>query len=109
MEESLFGNLEQRQQVLAGSHPRSEFYGEFLGLAKAIWLLHLLAFSLDPAPSLFEASRGAEFHPQYMDSAVKFSCGRIPAGHIVGFPVSPGFKLGNGSVVKATVYLVPRA
>ncbi|KAF2312598.1 hypothetical protein GH714_035190 [Hevea brasiliensis] len=108
MEESLFGNLEQRKQVLAGSHPRSQFYGEFLGLAKAIWLLHLLAFSLDPAPSQFEASRGAEFHPQYMESVVKFSGGRIPGGQIVGFPVSPGFKLGNGSVIKARVYLVPR-
>ncbi|KAG8660163.1 protein GRAVITROPIC IN THE LIGHT 1 [Manihot esculenta] len=108
MEESLFGNLEQRQQVLAGSHPRSQFYGEFLGLAKAIWLLHLLAFSLDPAPSQFEASRGAELHPQYMESVVKFSSGGTPAGQIVGFPVSPGFKLGNGSVIKARVYLVPR-
>ncbi|XP_050236848.1 protein GRAVITROPIC IN THE LIGHT 1 [Mercurialis annua] len=108
MEESLFGNLEQRQQVLAGSHPRSQFYGEFLGLAKAIWLLHLLAFSLDPAPSQFEASRGAEFHPQYMESVVKFSGGRVPGGQIVGFPVSPGFKLGNGSVIRARVYLVPR-
>jgi hypothetical protein len=31
MESSLFGNLEQHQQVIAGSHPRSQFYGEFLG------------------------------------------------------------------------------
>ncbi|EOY33823.1 Uncharacterized protein TCM_041687 isoform 1 [Theobroma cacao] len=108
MEESLFGDLEQRSQVLAGNHPRSQFYGEFLGLAKAIWLLHLLAFSLDPSPSQFEASRGAEFHPHYMESVVKISGGRVPAGQIVGFPVSPGFKLGNGSVVKARVYLVAR-
>ncbi|KAJ4849926.1 Protein GRAVITROPIC IN THE LIGHT 1 [Turnera subulata] len=108
MEESLFGNTEQRQQVLAGNHPRTQFYAEFLGLAKAVWLLHLLAFSLDPAPSQFEASRGAEYHAQYMESAVRFSSGRIPAGQIVGFPVSPGFRLGNGSVVKARVYLVPR-
>ncbi|KAK0604916.1 hypothetical protein LWI29_020805 [Acer saccharum] len=108
MEESLFGELEQRRQVLAGNHPRSQFYGEFLGLAKAIWLLHLLAFSLDPAPCQFEASRGAEFHPQYMESVVKFSGGRPPAGQIVGFPVSPGFKLGNGLDIKARVYLVSR-
>ncbi|KAI9194597.1 hypothetical protein LWI28_007445 [Acer negundo] len=108
MEESLFGELEQRRQVLAGNHPRSQFYGEFLGLAKAIWLLHLLAFSLDPAPCQFEASRGAEFHPQYMESVIKFSGGRPPAGQIVGFPVSPGFKLGNGSDIKARVYLVSR-
>ncbi|CAL5202454.1 unnamed protein product [Lathyrus oleraceus] len=108
MEESLFGNLEQNSQVQAGNHPRSEFYNEFLGLAKTVWLLHLLAFSLNPPPSQFEASRGAEFHPQYMDGVVKFSGGRVPAGQVVGFPVSPGFKLGNGSVIKARVYLIAR-
>ncbi|PNY08502.1 hypothetical protein L195_g005028 [Trifolium pratense] len=108
MEESLFGNLDQNSQVQAGSHPRSEFYNEFLGLAKTVWLLHLLAFSLNPPPSQFEASRGAEFHPQYMDSVVKFSGGRVPAGQVVGFPVSPGFKLGNGSVIKSRVYLIAR-
>ncbi|PIN01956.1 hypothetical protein CDL12_25534 [Handroanthus impetiginosus] len=105
MEESLFGDLEQRRQVLDGHHPRSQFYGEFLGLAKAVWLLHLLAFSLDPPPSHFEASRGAEFHPQYMESVVRTSVGMTM---VVGFPVSPGFKLGNGSIVKARVYLVPK-
>ncbi|KAF8396878.1 hypothetical protein HHK36_018513 [Tetracentron sinense] len=108
MEESLFGDLEQRRLVLAGNHPRSQFYGEFLGVAKAIWLLHLLAFSLEPAPCHFEATRGADFHPQYMESVVRFSGGRVPVGQIVGFPVSPGFKLGNGSVIKARVYLVSR-
>ena len=75
-------------------------------LAKAVWLLHLLAFSLDPAPSQFEASRGAEFHPQYMESVVRFPGGRVPASQVVGFPVSPGFKLGNGSVIKARVHLI---
>ncbi|XP_021821145.1 protein GRAVITROPIC IN THE LIGHT 1 [Prunus avium] len=108
MEESLFGDLEQRRHVVDGGHPRSEFYGEFLGLAKAVWLLHLLAFSLDPAPSQFEASRGAEFHQGYMESVGKFAGGRVPSGQVVGFPVSPGFKLGNGSVIKARVYLVNR-
>ncbi|CAL0309681.1 unnamed protein product [Lupinus luteus] len=108
MEESLFGSLDQHSHVSAGNHPRSEFYNEFLGVAKAVWLLHLLAFSFNPAPSQFEASRGAEFHPWYMDSVVKFSGGRVPAGHVVGFPVSPGFKLGNESVIKARVYLIAR-
>ncbi|KAK9940694.1 hypothetical protein M0R45_017341 [Rubus argutus] len=56
MEESFFGDLEQRRQVIEGRHPSSQFYGHFLALAKAVWLLHLLAFSLDPAPSQFEAS-----------------------------------------------------
>ncbi|GAV74486.1 DUF641 domain-containing protein [Cephalotus follicularis] len=108
MEESLFGHLEQHNQVLAGNHPRSQFYGMFLGLAKAVWLLHLLAFSLDPPPSRFEASKGADFHPQYMESVAPLSDGWVPADQIVGFPVSPGFKLRNGSIIKARVYLVHR-
>ncbi|OVA17694.1 protein of unknown function DUF641 [Macleaya cordata] len=108
MEESLFGNLEHHDMVLAGNHPRSQFYGEFLRLAMAVWLLHLLAFALDPAPCHFQASKGAVFHTEYMESVVRFSGGRVPVGQIVGFPVSPGFKLGNGSVIKARVYLVSR-
>ncbi|RWW24760.1 hypothetical protein GW17_00010943 [Ensete ventricosum] len=110
MEESLFGGgSEQRQQVLAGAHPRTGFYGEFLRLAKAVWLLHLLAFALDPAPAHFEASRGAEFHPNYMESVARFAGGRVPPGAVVGFPVGRGFRLGHGSVVRARVYLTPRA
>ncbi|KAL0458373.1 UNVERIFIED_CONTAM: protein GRAVITROPIC IN THE LIGHT 1 [Sesamum latifolium] len=105
-------DLEQRRQVLDGHHPRSQFYGEFLGLAKAVWLLHLLAFSLDPPPSHFEASRGAEFHSQYMESVVRISGNnggpKVGMSMVVGFPVSPGFKLGNGSIIKAKVYLVPK-
>ncbi|XP_010262742.1 PREDICTED: uncharacterized protein LOC104601190 isoform X2 [Nelumbo nucifera] len=109
MEESLFGDLEQRRLVIAGNHPRSEFYGEFLGLAKAVWLLHLLAFALEPPPCHFQATGGSEYHPQYMESVIKFTGGRVPVDSVVGFPVTPGFKLGNGSVIKARVYLVPRA
>ncbi|KAM5583387.1 protein GRAVITROPIC IN THE LIGHT 1 [Rosa sericea] len=107
MEESFFGDLEQRQQVVEGRHPRSQFYRQFLELAKAMWLLHLLAFSLDPAPSQFEASRGADFHPDYMESVLK-SPGQVPSGQVVGFPLIPGFKLGNGSIIKARVYLVSK-
>ncbi|KAH7672881.1 hypothetical protein IHE45_09G086500 [Dioscorea alata] len=108
MEESLFGGLEQRRAVMGGGHPRTGFYGEFLRLAKAVWMLHLLAFALEPAPAHFEASKGAEFHPAYMESVVRFASGRVPSGLVVGFSVGPGFKLGNGSLVRARVYLVPK-
>ena len=92
--------------VGAGAHPRTPFYGEFLRAAKAVWLLHLLAFALEPPPSHFEAGRGAEFHPEYMESVA----GPAPrgAGMVVGFAVAPGFKLCNAAVVRARVYLVPR-
>lgn len=107
MEESLFGDLEQRRQVLDGHHPRSQFYGEFSRLAKAVWLLHLLEFSFDPPPTHFEASKGADFHSLYMESVVRIS-GNGRGSMVVGFPVSPGFKIGNGTVIKARVYLVPK-
>ncbi|GJN22818.1 hypothetical protein PR202_gb10417 [Eleusine coracana subsp. coracana] len=73
----------------------------------AVWMMHLLAFALDPPPSHFEAGRGAEFHPEYMESVT----GAPPhggAGMVVGFAVTPGFRLGNGAVVRARVFLVPR-
>ncbi|KAH1263888.1 Protein GRAVITROPIC IN THE LIGHT 1 [Glycine max] len=108
MEESLFGDLVQHSLVSEGNHPRTRFYKEFLGVAKEVWLLHLLAFSFDPLPSKFEASGGAEFHPRYMETVVKFAGGRVPPGTVVGFSVSPGFKFRNGSVVKARVYLMAR-
>lgn len=104
MEDSLFGgDLEQRRHVVSGTHPRTHFYGQFLALAKAVWLLHLLAFSLDPPPSRFETTRGLEFNPQFMENV-----GSGNVGHqLVGFPLTPGFKLGNGSVIKVRVCLVP--
>lgn len=108
MEESLFGDLEQRRQVLAGKHPRSRFYREsFVGVAKAVWMLHLVAFSMDPLPSHFEGSIGVEFRPEYMESVVRVHDERV-GGYVVGFPVSPGFKLENGYVIKARVYLLPK-
>lgn len=107
MEESLFGDLEQRRQVLDGHHPRSQFYGEFLRLAKAVWLLHLLEFSFDPPPTHFEASKGADFHSLYMESVVRIS-GNGEGSMVVGFPVSPGFKIDNGTIIKARVYMVPK-
>ncbi|CAL9018612.1 unnamed protein product, partial [Prunus brigantina] len=76
-----------------GGHPRSEFYGEFLGLVKAVWLLHFLAFFLDQAPSQFEDSRGAYFCLGYMESVVKFAGRGVPSGQVVGFLLSPDFKI----------------
>ena len=104
MEESLFGHLDQHRLAAAGSHPRTEFYAHFLALAKAVWLLHLLAFSLDPVPALFDPSRGAHFHPHFMDSVLPHPPSAGPL--VVGLPVSPGFKMWDGSVIKARVYLV---
>ncbi|XP_037436936.1 protein GRAVITROPIC IN THE LIGHT 1-like [Triticum dicoccoides] len=106
VEEAVLGSDEHKKAVGAGAHPRTPFYGEFLRAAKAVWLLHLLAFALEPPPSHFEAGRGAEFHPEYMESVAEPA--PRGAGMVVGFAVAPGFKLCNAAVVRARVYLVPR-
>ncbi|KAK8443765.1 hypothetical protein SEVIR_9G028100v4 [Setaria viridis] len=108
VEEAILGDGEHRRVVNGGTHPRTPFYGEFLRAAKAVWMLHLLAFALEPPPSHFEAGRGAEFHPEYMESVAGGAPPRACAGMVVGFAVAPGFRLGNGAVVRARVYLVPR-
>lgn len=107
VEEAILGDGEHRKVVNGGAHPRTPFYGEFLRAAKAVWMLHLLAFALEPPPSHFDAGRGAEFHPEYMES-VTGAPPHAGAGMVVGFPVTPGFRLGNGAVVRARVFLVPR-
>ncbi|KAJ1292908.1 hypothetical protein BS78_01G026300 [Paspalum vaginatum] len=107
VEEAILGDGEHRRVVNGGAHPRTPFYGEFLRAAKAVWMLHLLAFALEPPPSHFEAGRGAEFHPEYMES-VTGAPPHAGAGMVVGFAVAPGFRLGSGAVVRARVYLVPR-
>uniref|UniRef100_A0A0D3H129 GIL1/IRKI C-terminal domain-containing protein n=1 Tax=Oryza barthii TaxID=65489 RepID=A0A0D3H129_9ORYZ len=107
VEQAILGDGEHRRAVEGGAHPRTPFYGEFLRAAKAVWMLHLLAFALETPPSHFEAGRGAEFHPDYMES-VAGGRGGGAAGMVVGFAVAPGFRLGNGAVVRARVYLVPR-
>jgi hypothetical protein len=107
VEEAVLGDGEHRKAVSGGAHPRTPFYEEFLRAAKAVWMLHLLAFALEPPPSHFEAGRGAEFHPEYMES-VTGAPPHAGAGMVVGFAVTPGFRLGNGAVVRARVFLVPR-
>lgn len=105
MEASFFGNLDHRNYIMGGGHPRTPFYQAFLKLAKAIWLLHRLAHSFDPVVKVFQVSKGSEFSEVYMDSVVKnfvvVESGEKPK---VGLMVMPGFGIG-GSVIQCRVYL----
>lgn len=105
MEASFFGNLDQRNYVMGGGHPRTPFYQAFLKLAKSIWLLHRLANSFDPAVKVFQVKKGSEFSEVYMDSVVKnFVIEDIDQKPGVGLMVMPGFWIG-GSVIQSQVYL----
>lgn len=108
MEESFFGNIEHRKLVLAGSHPRSQFYQSFLKLAKAMWILHRLAFSFEPNARIFQVQREAEFSPLYMESIVQLGeedTSNSGAKLKVGFTVMPGFRV-EKTVIKCQVYVM---
>ncbi|KAF5453384.1 hypothetical protein F2P56_028289 [Juglans regia] len=105
MEASFFGNLDQRNYLMGGGHPRTPFYQAFLKLSKSVWLLHRLAYSFDPNAKVFQVKRGTEFSDVYMESVVKNlvvdDCDQKPK---VGLMVMPGFWIG-GSVIQSQVYL----
>ncbi|BFG21718.1 hypothetical protein CerSpe_079910 [Prunus speciosa] len=105
METSFFGNLDQRNYVMGGGHPRTPFYQAFLKLAKSIWLLHRLAHSFDPRVEVFQVKRGSEFSEVYMDSVVKnLIMDESDQKPKVGLMVMPGFWIGGG-VIQSRVYL----
>lgn len=105
MEASFFGNLDQRNYVMGGGHPRTAFYQAFLKLAKSVWLLHRLAHSFDPPVKIFQVKRDAEFSEVYMESVEK-NCAIEDSDQKpkVGLMVMPGFWIG-GSVIQSQVYL----
>ncbi|KAK2379299.1 protein GRAVITROPIC IN THE LIGHT [Trifolium repens] len=105
MEASFFGNLDQRNHVMGGGHPRTPFYQAFLKLAKSIWLLHKLAYSFEPNVKVFQVKGGSEFSDVYMESVVKnLIMNENDEKPKVGLMVMPGFWIG-GSVIQSKVYL----
>ncbi|KAK6140997.1 hypothetical protein DH2020_025264 [Rehmannia glutinosa] len=105
MEASFFGNLDQRNYIMGGGHPRTAFYQAFLKLAKSIWLLHRLAHSFEPSVRIFQVKRDSEFSEVYMESVVKnFIIEDSDQKPKVGLMVMPGFWIG-GSVIQGQVYL----
>lgn len=105
METSFFGNFEHRNQITEGSHPNSQFYQSFLRLAKAVWLVHRLAFAFNPTASIFQARRGTPFAPMCMDSVVTgMDIQENNSLAKVGFSVMPGFRV-DKVVIKCQVYL----
>lgn len=111
MEEMFFGNLEQRKQVLNDNHPHSQFYQNFLKLAKAMWLLQRLAFSFEPSARIFQVKQNAEFLPLYMESIVQMVELEASTPGIrprVGFTVVPGFRV-EKTIIKCQVYITAEA
>lgn len=106
MESSFFGNVDQRNYVMSGGHPRTPFYQAFLKLAKSIWLLHRLAYSFDPNVKVFQVRSGSEYSEIHMETVVKnlILSDDGEQRPKVGLMVMPGFMVG-GTIVQSQVYL----
>ncbi|XVE58927.1 hypothetical protein DITRI_Ditri05aG0002300 [Diplodiscus trichospermus] len=109
MELSFFGNLDQRNFILSGKHPRTPFYQVFLKMAKWVWTLGGIACSIDPEAKMFVVKRGSIYSDVYMESITQDREGQVgnDEGQInqrVELMVMPGFRVGE-TVVRSQVYL----
>ncbi|WOG92886.1 hypothetical protein DCAR_0312163 [Daucus carota subsp. sativus] len=104
MEESLFGNLDQRNLLVSGSQPETDFYAMFCEMAKQVWQLHCLAFSFQPEASIFQVSKTSRFSEVYMDCVNEEAFLSSGANPRVAFTVVPGFKIGK-TIIQSQVYL----
>lgn len=105
MEISFFGNLNQRRLVCVEKFPETTFFESFAEAAKRVWLLHCLAFSVDPnGVPIFQVKNGSRFSEVFMESVNEEAFLSPSSEREVGFTVVPGFKLGK-SVVQCQVYM----
>lgn len=68
----------------------------FFDAIKAVWLVHLLAFSFRPPGTIFRIKHGVTFDPKYMEHVVLSE--KQPRGTTVALMVNPGFFLDNWTV-----------
>ncbi|XWS71937.1 hypothetical protein CRYUN_Cryun03dG0181600 [Craigia yunnanensis] len=109
MEMSFFGNLDQRNFILSGKHPRTPFYQIFVKMAKQVWILVGIAFAIDPEAKIFVVKRGSKFSDVYMESIVQdreclVGSDEGQTTQRVELMVMPGFKLGE-TLVRSQVYI----
>ncbi|XP_010478291.1 PREDICTED: uncharacterized protein LOC104757258 [Camelina sativa] len=109
MECSFFGTLNQRKLVNSGGFPDSGFFATFCEMARRIWLLHCVAFSISENVTVFQLKRGCRFSQVYMESVKSGDESQFSGDNSdirVGFTVVPGFKIGE-NVIQSQVYLSP--
>ncbi|KAG6535540.1 protein GRAVITROPIC IN THE LIGHT 1-like [Zingiber officinale] len=103
MEDSFFGNLDQRSFVLSGRHPRTPFYQAFVAMSRWAWALQVMANSFVPKAEMFYAKNGQEFTREYMEDVVGGLVSNRGMKHVVGFTVTPGFRMAS-TIVPCRVY-----
>ncbi|KAL1202425.1 Protein GRAVITROPIC IN THE LIGHT 1 [Cardamine amara subsp. amara] len=113
MEQAFFGHLHLRNQISANEFPETSLCSAFLEMAKRVWLLHCLAFSLEPEASIFQVSKGCRFSEVYMKSVTEDAFLTAPEDDEksspesevgAAFTVVPGFRIGK-TLLQCEVYL----
>ncbi|XP_022935977.1 protein GRAVITROPIC IN THE LIGHT 1 [Cucurbita moschata] len=104
MESSLFGNLDQRSLISSGQFPDTTFFGTFAEMARWVWLLHSLAYSIEPEASIFQIKKGSRFSDVYMESVIDEMFLSPDSDPFVAFTVVPGFMIGK-TAIQCRVYL----
>ncbi|CAK9198758.1 unnamed protein product [Sphagnum jensenii] len=90
--------------VFKDAEERKLFTGAFLDAAKCIWLLHRLAFSLQPVATILRVGKGMEINPLYVETIVPSTTGCEKCGVAkVQFMTMPGFQV-NHTVIRCQVY-----
>ncbi|KAK4742488.1 hypothetical protein SAY87_000489 [Trapa incisa] len=105
METAFFGNLTQRNLVSSGNFPETTCFAMFAEVARWVWLLHCLAFSLEAEAAIFQVSRGCRFSEVYMETVAEevMDSGKDYDPR-VAFTIVPGFRI-RRTVIQCQVYL----
>ncbi|XP_008463757.2 protein GRAVITROPIC IN THE LIGHT 1-like [Cucumis melo] len=104
MESSIFGNLDQRSLISSGQFPDTTFFSTFAEMARWVWLLHSLAYSIEPEASIFQVRKGSRFSEVYMESVIDEMYLSPNSDPVVAFTVIPGFMIGK-TAIQCQVYL----
>lgn len=83
-----------------------EIFDRVVDVAKAVWLLHELAFSFDPPASILRMARGEPYDKQFHDSVVHVEDGDAPTAR-VALMMRPAFRV-RKSTVRSRVLLTQK-
>lgn len=73
-------------------------------MARWVWLLHSLAYSIEPEASIFQVRKGSRFSEVYMESVIDEMYLSPDSDPVVAFTVIPGFMIGK-TTIQSRVYL----
>jgi hypothetical protein len=81
-----------------------ELHALFMDVARAVWLLHELAFSFDPPASILRMARGTPYDKQFHESVIHDEGGHGMSSQMVSLLIRPSFRV-RKSIIRSRVFL----